>query len=277
MSRKPLFSGLSLRDPETGELPEIEAPDFAFTTGLAADLKASQETGKPLPKRAALSAPTTKATFRAESRRLPHTGDDAQEIKRRTKSAWHVMAPFSDGPDVRAFEPLSRTAGAERLGIAPEHVQERKPAPRKTPDGMPRVRTDAGAPLRDGRTSAGAKIERVNKTGTRKRRAAGKARPRSADKVVYSSRVGMTAARKMTAEDRTECAERSAERTADILRARVTRAEAAAKVSRAEAKGLLAGALGRERDAKARGDKAGADAAREDVKKFRQLSTYRGI
>lgn len=277
MSRKPLFSGLSLRDPETGELPEIEAPDFAFTTGLAADLKASQETGKPLPKRVALTAPTTKATFRVESRRLPHVGDDAKLIKKRTESAFHIMAPFSDGPDVRAFEPLGRTSGAEKLGIAPEHVQERKPAPRRTPEGMPRVRTDAGAPLRDGRTSAGAKVERVNKTGTRKRRAAGKTRPRSVDKPVYNARVGMTAVRKITAEERAEYAERSAERTGDVLRARVDRSEETAKNSRTEAKRHLADAIGRERDAKARGDKAGADAAREDVKKFRKLSTYKEI
>ncbi|MFJ4739119.1 hypothetical protein [Streptomyces sp. NPDC088775] len=274
---KPLFSGLSLRDPETGELPEIEAPDFSFTTGLAADLKSSAETGKPLPKRAALTSPTTKPSFRAESRRLAHGADDAKETKRRTESAWHIMQPFSDGRELRGFAPLTRTDGAENLGTAPEHVQERKPAPRKTPEGMPRVRTDAGAPLRDGRTSAGAKVERVNKTGTRKRRAAGKARPRSSDKVVYSARVGMTAGRKITAEERAECAERSAERTAGILRTRVTRAEAAAKVSRAEAKRHLADAIGRERDAKARGDKTGADAAREDVKKFRKLSTYKRI
>ncbi|MGW3274948.1 hypothetical protein ACWDFH_26260 [Streptomyces kronopolitis] len=101
-------------------------------------------------------------------------------------------------------------------------------------------------------------------------------RAKDSEKIAYNGRVGMTARPRMTNEKRSQIAESVSVRTVETLRLRTIRADVEANFSRTEAKRHLADALGRERDAKSRGDMVGAAAAREDVKKLRKLSTYKG-
>lgn len=281
MTEKPLFSGLSLADPETGEFPVPKAPDFAFTTGVAADMHKAIETGRPMPKRASGVAPATKPSHRIESRRAPFALDNLADEKTdaRLSSAFRKLeyVGFGEKRKPREFRPLTRAEGANNLTHSAEHVQERKSFPRMDREtGKPRVRTDPGTPVRDGRTSATAHVERVNKTGTRKRRAAGKARPRSADKTIFSGKVGMTATRKMTPAERTRLENATAERAAETLHARTVERDAEAADSRANAKRKLSDAIGREREATAHGDAETAKSAREDIRKFRKLTTFKG-
>jgi hypothetical protein len=127
------------------------------------------------------------------------------------------------------------------------------------------------------RKSSGEKLRPKAKDGRRKTRAAAATRSKGAEKIVYNSRVGMTAGKRMTPELRAEVARGVAAQHAETLRTReITRVENV-RLSREDAKAKLRDAIGRERDAIARHDDDAASAARADIRKFRTAATYKGV
>lgn len=126
------------------------------------------------------------------------------------------------------------------------------------------------------RKSAGEKLRPKAKDGRRKTRAAAATRSKGAEKIVYNSRVGMTAGKRMTPELRAEVARGVAVQHAETLRTReVTRVENA-RLSREDAKAKLQDAIGRERDALACGDADAAKAARIEIRQFRKAASFKG-
>ncbi|NIY68085.1 hypothetical protein SMALB_6167 [Streptomyces malaysiensis] len=129
------------------------------------------------------------------------------------------------------------------------------------------------------RKTAGEKLRPKKQDGRRKTRSlvGYPTRSKSAEKIVYSGRVGMTATRRMTSEMRVDVETRAVSQTLVNLasRARDTRESAAS--ARKRAKDALADAIGRERDANARGDVKAAESARTDIRKFRQASKFKGV
>ncbi|MEU3979680.1 hypothetical protein AB0F77_06130 [Streptomyces sp. NPDC026672] len=127
------------------------------------------------------------------------------------------------------------------------------------------------------RKSAGEKLRPKAKDGRRKTRAAAATRSKGAEKIVYNSRVGMTAGRRMTPEIRAQVELRAAAQTLVNVQARDNAQQESARVAREDARENLRLAIGRERDAKARNDDAAARAARDDIRKFRKAATYKGV
>lgn len=141
------------------------------------------------------------------------------------------------------------------------------------------VRPSAGTPsVPTGlRKSAGEKLRPKAKDGRRKTRAAAATRSKGAEKIVYNSRVGMTAGRRMTPEIRAQVELRAAAQTLVNVQARDNAQQESARVAREDARENLRLAIGREHDAKARNDDAAAKAARDDIRKFRKAATYKGV
>ncbi|MGW1261242.1 hypothetical protein ACWD7Y_04675 [Streptomyces drozdowiczii] len=127
------------------------------------------------------------------------------------------------------------------------------------------------------RKTAGEKLRPKAKDGRRKTRAAAKSRDKRSEKVVYSSRVGMTAGKRMTPEIRAQVELRSVARSLVTGHARQIAREESARVSRADARTNLHNAIGREREAIARGDEKAALAARAEIRQFRKAAQYKEI
>ncbi|MFV0135542.1 hypothetical protein ACLGIH_20360 [Streptomyces sp. HMX87] len=126
------------------------------------------------------------------------------------------------------------------------------------------------------RKSAGEKLHPKAKDGRRKTRAAAATRSKGAEKIVYNSRVGMTAAKRMTPELRANVAREVAAQHAKTLRTREATRVENAHAAREAARKNLHDAIARERDALARGDTDAAKAARADIKKFRNAAKFKG-
>ncbi|MCC3766462.1 hypothetical protein [Streptomyces sp. UNOC14_S4] len=115
------------------------------------------------------------------------------------------------------------------------------------------------------------------KARARKRRAGDKARYKDAEKIIYNGHFGMTARRSMTREEHADLAARSLAQAVVTQISRENERVKNAACHRAEAKRRLNDAIGRERDALARGDKNAAEMARADVRRFRKESQYREV
>lgn len=126
------------------------------------------------------------------------------------------------------------------------------------------------------RKSAGERVRPKSTDGRRKGRAASASRDKSAEKIVYSGRVGMTARKSLTREDvETARIERALIGLVNSMGQEV-RAVVAEKSARADAQRNLSAAIGRERDALSRGDVKAAQSARADIRKFRKLAKFQG-
>ncbi|MEU5425200.1 hypothetical protein AB0H73_06280 [Streptomyces olivoreticuli] len=125
-----------------------------------------------------------------------------------------------------------------------------------------------------------ARTPRVSKDGRRRTRSHPMepgVRSKSAQKVVYNGRIGMTARSAMTSQKR-ESVELNRALSGLVAGMRREISAADGRISdRVENKRALADALGRERDALARGDKEAAAVARADVRRFRKASQYKGV
>lgn len=127
------------------------------------------------------------------------------------------------------------------------------------------------------RKSAGEKLRPKAKDGRRKTRAAAATRSKGAEKIVYNSRVGMTAGKRMTPEIRGQVARGVAAQHVETLRTREAARVETARLSRADAKAKLHDAIGRERAALACGDADAAKAARADIRQFRKAAQFKGV
>lgn len=152
------------------------------------------------------------------------------------------------GAELRAARPLSKAEQANHLPFVPEFQAEGQPFPRMARDGegnvMPRVRTDNGM------------TEQLKGRGIA-RRAGGKS--------TYTKRQREELER-----------EREARRTALTDLARYRQAEQDHQDARKGSKRALMDAMGREREALTQGDVTAAEAAREDVRRFRKEAKYKG-
>ncbi|MFH9731828.1 hypothetical protein [Streptomyces sp. NPDC017260] len=126
------------------------------------------------------------------------------------------------------------------------------------------------------RKSAGEKQRPKAKDGRRKTRAAAATRSKGAEKIVYNSRVGMTAGKRMTPEVRAQVAHESTARHVETLRTRENTRADIARAAREDARVKLRDAIGRERDALARGDANAAKSARADIRNLRNATKFKG-
>jgi len=127
------------------------------------------------------------------------------------------------------------------------------------------------------RKSAGEKLRPKAKDGRRKTRAAAATRAKGTEKIVYNSRIGMTAGRRMTPEIRAEVELHAAAQKLATIQQRDNARRTAAHTARVDAKAMLRDAIGRERGALARGDEKAAKIARADIREFRKAATYKGV
>ncbi|MER6382125.1 hypothetical protein ACWDBD_38725 [Streptomyces sp. NPDC001118] len=151
------------------------------------------------------------------------------------------------GPELQVGRTLSTAEQANHLPFVPEFQAEGRPFPRvaRDKDGnvMPRVRKDNGM--------------------TKQLQGRGIAR-REDGKTTYTKR-------QLAAHER----ERKAQYTALMDQAHYRQVEQDHQDARTNAKRALMEAMGRERDALACGDQAAAEAAREDVRRFRKAAKYK--
>ncbi|MFB7311771.1 hypothetical protein [Streptomyces sp. NPDC056192] len=138
------------------------------------------------------------------------------------------------------------------------------------------VRASVGTPSVPAglRKSAGETLRPKSTDGRRKTRAAAKTRDKGTQKIVYNSRVGMTAQKRMTPEIRDAIEMQTVARTLATIQQRENTRQESARVAREDAKSQLAAAIGRERDAMARGDIDAAKIARAEIRQARKASKF---
>ncbi|WP_188279278.1 hypothetical protein [Streptomyces sp. CBMA29] len=126
------------------------------------------------------------------------------------------------------------------------------------------------------RRTATEQVRPKSADGRRKGRAASASRDKSAEKIVYNSRVGMTARRALTRDDTARAKNALAVETVAAFRARGEARTERASSARKRAQTSLSDAIARERNALARGDVQAAESARADIRKFRKSARYQG-
>jgi hypothetical protein len=218
-----------------------------------------------------LPAPATRPSMRPASRHLA-------QVKNVLKpdSAFRTLS--MDG-DACEFRPLTRTEGAQRLGITPEHVAERKPFPLLDDALQPRVRTKNGAVPKGCRATPGARNTTSKDSFGKPQPSAplGSQRSKSVEKVAYSRGKGMTAKKVISRAEQDRVAEMAAQqRYADFQSAEMADREAA-QVAREAARVELHAAMGRKRDALAQRNTERAATAQREIRTLRKLAAYKEV